>query len=147
MPMINDMAGFVLIFLLGWLGVGSSLLYIYNLLRFQMPFSAKMVEATIYDKATHKSILTTAWVGTASILVVSVCGVYFLHGTSIIMTLVMTGLGGFVALLRGRHFLGWNINNIRRFVRSHIICMDRDKTQQYLQDNYNIALNTWVKTI
>ena len=75
------------------------------------------------------------------ILVASMVFVIWIGKKSVGMSVLMGLLGVGLAFLRGRHTLGFNHYNIRRFVRSHTLSMDLDKSILFLKKTYNIQID------
>ena len=138
--MLQDIISFVVVALISWMGIGSSILYGVNLVRFETPFSQEMVQRQIYDEKTHRSIMRTSWTGCLITFAISVAAVGVFVRQNLLMGLVMTAAGIVVAVIRGRHILGRSNENIRRFVKSHLICMDKDRISQYLLEEFGWTL-------
>lgn len=138
--MLQDIIGFVVVALTSWMGIGSSILYGINLVIFETPFSREMVEHEIYDEKTHRSILRTSWIGCSVTMAVSLVIVGLFLRQNLVMGLIMTGVGIFLAFLRGRHILGRSNDNIKRFLKCHLICMDAQKLEPYIKEKFGWCL-------
>lgn len=141
MGMLGEIFGFIAVFLVCWLGVGSGLVYVIHIFQFQIPFSRIMVHEGVYDAKTHRNVLTTKWVGGAVTLGGSSALAIWLGLRAGTMGAVMAGLGILVGFIRGRHLLVNQRGNVVRFVRTHLICMDRKKLAAFLKREYDLDLN------
>lgn len=143
--MLGDILGFIAVFLVSWVGVGSGLVYLIHIFRFQIPFSRAMVREGVYDAATHRNVLTTKWVGAAVTLGLGGALAVWLGLRAGTMGAVMGGLGVLVGFIRGRHVLFNRRGNALRFARTHMVCMDRKKVTAYLKREYDLDLDQLLK--
>lgn len=145
--MLADFLALAALLALGWLGLGSSLVYVVNIFRFHLPFSRTLVAAGVYDTTIHKRVLSSKWIGALVTLLLSVTA-----ATLIVLTARHMGLLLFVALalgtgigfFRSRHILSNQMGNICRFVRTHIVCMNRKKAAAFLKQTYDLELEKLV---
>ena len=138
--MLRSIVTLVGIFLLSWLGVGCGLVYLWNIVRFQRPFSRTLVQEGVYDQTTHRRCLRTAWIGGLTTLLASAGLTAFLDLRAGLMGLVMTVLGILVGLFRSRHMLLQPVNNVCRYLRTHLVYMDRKKAAAFLKREYGLDL-------
>lgn len=138
--MLQDMISFIVVALISWMGLGTGILYGVNLVRFEKPFSQEMVEHQVYDEKTHRSIMRTSWTGCIITVAVSAAAVAVFIRQNVVMGLVMTAAGILAAVIRGRHILGRSNENIRRFIRSHLVCMEKDHISQYIKEKFGWTL-------
>ena len=133
---IEQSLNLIVVALISWFGIGSSILYGRNLVAFEKPFSLELVKHGVYDEKVHRSIMRTSWIG---------CGILFLASCIIVglfvrqnvgIGLVMTAVGIFLAFFQKKRQGSSRNDDVRRYIKSHLISMDKEAITRYLQEKY-----------
>jgi len=137
--MIDDIMGFLAAFLVAWLGLAGGFSYGYNFVKTQIPLSMDLVKEGIYGADIHKKVLTTGILGTLFLVGVSATVVFWTASLNGAMGWLMACLGCSVGLFKSRHMVGNTQGNVARFVKTHLVYMDKEKAAIYFKEKYGLS--------
>lgn len=135
--MIGQILNFIMAFLLGWIGIGSGIVYGRTGRKVYWPLSQELVEHGIYTQQVHRQMMVGLYSGCIIMVGVSLALVIWLGITGSAMTWFMAVLGVGLGLFKGRNATADPRVNAANFVRSRRIFMDREKAEAYFQEKYS----------
>lgn len=136
--MIGQILNFIAAFLLGWVGIGSGIVYGRTGRKIYWPLSQDLVAHDIYSEKTHRHLMVGLYSGCIIMTVVSLGLVIWLGIAGSSMTWFMALVGVGLGLFKGRHAIIDQRTTVANFVRSRKIYMDPEKAKAYFAEKYNL---------
>ncbi len=138
--MIGQILNFVAAFLIGWVGIGSGIVYGRTSRKVYWPLSKDLVAADIYSAKVHRQMMIGLYSGCIIMELVAVGALVCLGVSSSSggMTWVMGAIGIGLGLFKGRNAIADPRVNVANFVRSRKIFMDKEKAEPYFAEKYGL---------
>ncbi|MFI3313462.1 MAG: hypothetical protein R3Y62_06200 [Eubacteriales bacterium] len=137
--MIGQILNFAAAFLIGWIGIGSGIIYGRTSRKIYWPLSQDLVVQGIYSQKVHRQMMIGLYSGCIIMMVVALIALLclgFASGNT--MTWVMAVIGIGLGLFKGRNAMADPRVNVANFVRSRKIFMNKEKAEAYFAEKYNL---------
>lgn len=138
--MMQQTVAFATAAIISWFGIGASLVYALNLIKFEVPLAKELRACGAYDDKTFRKTVNTSWIG---------CAIMFLAGCALValfirknvpMGLVMTAVGIFLAFFTSSRSGGRDREAVRRYLKAHMVTMDKEALSVYVKETYGWEL-------